>query len=74
MPLLCLYRIRDGRKEPHIVKTTRTYIAMPQNFFIQRPKVTPTIYAYRLIGVSSQDGYLKIGYTDRDAETRVTEQ
>lgn len=47
---------------------------MPQNFFIQRPKVTPTIYAYRLIGVSSHDGYLKIGYTDRDAETRVKEQ
>lgn len=47
---------------------------MPQNFFIQRPKVTPTIYAYRLIGVYSHDGYLKIGYTDRDAETRVKEQ
>ena len=47
---------------------------MPQNFFIQRPKVTPTIYAYRLIGVASHDGYLKIGYTDRDAETRIKEQ
>lgn len=47
---------------------------MPNDFFIQRPKVTPTIYAYRLIGVYSHDGYLKIGYTDRDAETRVKEQ
>ena len=47
---------------------------MPQDFFIQRPQVTPTIYAYRLIGVSSHDGYLKIGYTDRDAETRIKEQ
>ena len=47
---------------------------MPQEFFIQRPQVTPTIYAYRLIGVSSHDGYLKIGYTDRDAETRIKEQ
>ena len=47
---------------------------MPQEFFIQRPQVTPTIYAYRLIGVSSHDGYIKIGYTDRDAETRIKEQ
>lgn len=47
---------------------------MPQEFFIQRPQVTPTIYAYRLIGVSSHDGYLKIGYTDRDAETHIKEQ
>ena len=47
---------------------------MPQEFFIQRPKVTPTIYAYRLLGIQSHDGYLKIGYTDRDAETRIKEQ
>ena len=47
---------------------------MPQEFFIQRPQVSPTIYAYRLIGVASHDGYLKIGYTDRDAETRIKEQ
>lgn len=47
---------------------------MPQEFFVQRPKVNPTIYAYRLVWVPSHEGYLKIGYTDRDAETRVREQ
>ena len=43
-------------------------------FFAPRPEVTPTIYAYELIGVESHKGYLKIGYTDRDVETRVAEQ
>lgn len=47
---------------------------MPQEFFAQRPQVTPTIYAYSLEGVASHDGYIKIGYTDRDVETRVREQ
>ena len=47
---------------------------MPQEFFVQRPHVTPTIYAYALDGVASHDGYIKIGYTDRDVETRVREQ
>ena len=47
---------------------------MPQEFFVQRPQVTPTIYAYELVGVTSHEGYIKIGYTDRDVETRVKEQ
>ena len=47
---------------------------MTQEFFIQRPNVTPTIYAYELIGVDTHKGYVKVGYTDRDAETRVKEQ
>lgn len=47
---------------------------MAQEFFIQRPQVTPTIYAYELVGVNSHKGYIKIGYTDRDVETRVKEQ
>lgn len=47
---------------------------MPQEFFIQRPQVTPTIYAYILDGVKSHEVYVKIGYTDRDVETRVREQ
>ncbi len=47
---------------------------MPQEFFIQRPAVTPTIYAYELVGVNSHKGYIKVGYTDRDVETRVKEQ
>ena len=47
---------------------------MPNNFFPQRPTVTPTIYAYRLIGVDSHKGYLKVGYTDRTAKERIDEQ
>jgi len=44
------------------------------DFFPQRPVTTPTIYAYELIGVETHTGLLKIGYTDRDAQTRVAEQ
>ena len=47
---------------------------MPNNFFPQRPTITPTIYAYRLIGVDSHKGYLKVGYTDRTAKERIDEQ
>ena len=47
---------------------------MEHNFFPQRPTITPTIYAYRLIGVETHEGYLKIGYTDRTAEKRINEQ
>lgn len=43
-------------------------------FFAPRPEITPTIYAYELVGVDSHKGYLKIGYTERDVETRVAEQ
>lgn len=47
---------------------------MAQDFFQQRPAVTPTIYAYTLVGVESHKGYIKVGYTDRDADTRIREQ
>ena len=47
---------------------------MAQEFFIQRPQIDPTIYAYELIGVKSHEGYIKVGYTDRNVETRVKEQ
>lgn len=47
---------------------------MSQEFFPIRPEVTPTIYAYELIGVETHRGLLKVGYTDRDAKTRVAEQ
>ena len=47
---------------------------MPQEFFIQRPQVTPTIYAYELIGVESHKNYIKVGFTDRTAEERIKEQ
>jgi hypothetical protein len=45
-----------------------------KEFFPPRPEATPTIYAYELIGVSTHIGLLKIGYTDRDAKTRINEQ
>lgn len=47
---------------------------MSQEFFSPRPEITPTIYAYELVDVGSHRGYLKIGYTERDVETRVAEQ
>ncbi|MBQ5714616.1 MAG: DEAD/DEAH box helicase family protein [Bacteroidaceae bacterium] len=47
---------------------------MEHNYFPQRPTVAPTIYAYRLIGVDSHKGYLKVGYTDRTAKERIDEQ
>jgi hypothetical protein len=43
-------------------------------FFPPRPATTPTIYVYELQKVDSHIGWLKIGYTDRDAKTRVKEQ
>lgn len=47
---------------------------MIQEFFRKRPDVTPTVYAYQLIGVESHEGYIKIGYTGRTAEVRIREQ
>ena len=47
---------------------------MEHNYFPQRPVVTPTIYAYKLIGVDSHKGFLKVGYTDRTAKERIDEQ
>ena len=47
---------------------------MVQDFFVQRPRVHPTIYAYSLVGVASHNGYLKVGFTERDVDTRVKEQ
>ncbi len=47
---------------------------MSKEFFPPRPITTPTIYAYELEGVDTHKGWLKIGYTDRDAKTRIHEQ
>ena len=47
---------------------------MAIEFFAQRPSVTPTIYVYNLPQVTTHKGYVKVGYTDRDAETRINEQ
>ena len=41
-------------------------------FFSPRPEVRPTIYAYSIPG--NHPGYLKVGFTDRDVETRIYEQ
>ena len=40
-----------------------------QEFFIQRPSINPTIYAYEFVDVSTHKGYVKVGYTERDVET-----
>ena len=44
------------------------------DFFLQRSPVSPKIYAYELIGVASHRGYIKVGYTERDVDTRIREQ
>lgn len=44
------------------------------SFFPPRPSANPTIYAYELVGVDEHKGLLKVGFTDRDAKTRVAEQ
>lgn len=36
--------------------------------------VTPMIYAYTTPGVTYHEGWIKIGYTERDVETRINEQ
>lgn len=46
---------------------------MSLEFFPQRPDMEPKIYAYEHIGVESQKGYIKVGYTVRDVEERVYE-
>ena len=44
-----------------------------QEFFPQRPSAAPSIYAFRLNDVASHNGYIKVGYTDRDVKTRIRE-
>ena len=47
---------------------------MSQEFFPQKSEATPTIYAYELPNDVSKRGQLKIGFTNRSALARVTEQ
>lgn len=48
---------------------------MPEmDFFPQRPESHPTVYAYEFVGVASHKGYIKVGYTERDVDTRIKEQ
>ena len=46
---------------------------MVNDFFPQRPNVSPKIYAYT-IDAPTHKGLLKIGYTRRAVPTRVKEQ
>lgn len=44
-------------------------------FFVQRPAVVPQIYAYTLPDVTTHQGYIKVGYTEReDVNERIREQ
>lgn len=43
-------------------------------FFPPRSATNPTIYAYELEGVTTHMGMVKVGFTDRDAQTRIKEQ
>ena len=45
-----------------------------KQYFAEKAEQTPMIYAYEHIGVPSHEGWLKVGYTTRDVETRVREQ
>jgi hypothetical protein len=45
-----------------------------KDFFPARSNVNPTIYAYELPNDSKRKGQIKIGFTDRDAQTRIKEQ
>ena len=47
---------------------------MTKVFFPQRSAAKPSIYAYQLINSKKHEGMLKIGYTNRDVQTRVAEQ
>jgi len=47
---------------------------MPKDFFPSRPASKPTIYAYQITGVDGHKDWIKVGYTNRDAKTRVAEQ
>ena len=45
-----------------------------QDLLRNRVAETPMIYAYEHVGVPTHSGWLKVGYTTRDVETRVKEQ
>jgi len=48
---------------------------MPNStFFTERPAVHPMIYAYALKGVADHEGYIKVGYTEKDVTKRIKEQ
>lgn len=47
---------------------------MSREFFPKKSGATPTIYAYELPNDTSRTGQLKVGFTNRSALARVTEQ
>jgi hypothetical protein len=47
---------------------------MTQEFFPQRPKVDPRIYAYALPKIPGKEGLIKVGYTTRKSVERIQEQ
>ena len=47
---------------------------MSSKFFPPRSDAKPTIYAYELIGVTTHNGLLKVGYTSRNSQDRIAEQ
>lgn len=47
---------------------------MSHKFFPSRPEANPTIYAYELPDVASHQGLLKVGYTIRTSQIRISEQ
>lgn len=47
---------------------------MTKPFFPPRPDSNPTIYAYKLKGVETHEGLIKVGYTARNANERIAEQ
>jgi hypothetical protein len=47
---------------------------MSKDLFPKRPKTSPTIYAYEIMGADNRRGLLKVGFTARDVKTRIQEQ
>ncbi|GHV83545.1 type III restriction endonuclease [Spirochaetia bacterium] len=47
---------------------------MNKEYFPQRPKLTPSIYAYEEPGNPELSGFLKIGFTNGDVKKRVAQQ
>lgn len=47
---------------------------MNKEFFPPRPEVNPIIYAYKIPNIPNRKGLLKIGFTTRSAQQRISEQ
>ena len=46
---------------------------MKKDFFPQRPKLNPTIYAYKILNAKDRSGLLKVGFTVKTAQKRVAD-